>query len=216
MKRRVVLLGPPGCGKGTVASQLQIDFGLAHVSCGHWLRREVELGTAIGRRTQAFLDKGHLVPDETVLEFMEQRLENELGKPGVLLDGFPRTLGQARALDAWLNERHLEIDLVLFYECSEAVSFDRITGRRVCSKCGRGYHIRNKPPQRQSRCDECGAELVQRDDDTEAVLRNRLQVYIDQTEPIVEYYREQGKLTVFDATKPSDAIYASSIEALKQ
>jgi adenylate kinase len=216
MRRRVVLLGPPASGKGTVATQLQAEFGFVHVSSGHWLRREIELGTAIGRQVQEFLDKGELVPDEIVLEFMEQRFQTELGRPGFLLDGFPRTVAQAAALDEWLGERAASIEKVLFYECPEPVIFDRVTGRRVCPKCGRGYHVRNQPPLKPGRCDECGVELVQREDDTEDVLRTRMRAYVLQTEPLAGYYRRQGKLNVIDATQPSKLIYARSVDALKQ
>jgi adenylate kinase len=216
MRRRVVLLGPPASGKGTVASQLQAVFGFVHVSSGHWLRREIELGTDIGRRVRVFLDKGELVPDEMVLEFMEQRLQTELEKPGFLLDGFPRTVAQATALDDWLGERNAAIETVLFYDCPEPVILDRVTGRRVCPKCGRGYHVRNRPPLKSGRCDNCDSELIQRDDDTEAVLRKRMKAYVRQTEPLVEYYRRQGRLSVIDATQPSSLIYARSVDALKQ
>lgn len=215
MKRRVVFLGPPASGKGTVASQLKSDFGFSHVSSGHWLRREIELGTEIGRQVQVFLDKGELAPDELVLEFMEHRLQAELAE-AFLLDGFPRTVAQAKALDEWLVAQGAPIEAVIFYECPESLILDRVTGRRTCARCERIYHVRNRPPQTPGRCDLCGAALIQREDDTEPVLRQRLKVYVQQTEPLVDYYREQGKLKVVDATLPSGQIYAASIEALKQ
>jgi adenylate kinase len=215
MKRRIALLGPPGSGKGTIAIRLQEEFGFVHVSSGHWLRREIENGTPIGRQVQVFLDKGELVPDELVLSFMEQRLETELQRPGFILDGFPRTLGQAKALDRWLSGRGAGLEMVLFCDCSEPVILDRITGRRVCSRCGRGYHIRGMPPKVAGQCDDCGSSLIQREDDTEPVVRNRLMVYSRLTKPLINYYEQQGKLAVLDATQASNSFYAASVEALK-
>lgn len=215
MKRRIVLLGPPGSGKGTIAVRLQEQFGLCHVSSGHWLREEIQKGTAIGCQARVFLDRGELVPDEIVLAFMERRLEPELRGSGFVLDGFPRTLPQATALDVWLSERQAPIEAVLLCDCSEPVILDRITGRRVCPNCGRGYHIRTMPPRVAGRCDVCQVVLVQREDDTEPVVRRRLQVYSRQTEPVIGYYERQGKLRRVDAALPSPAFYAASIEALE-
>jgi adenylate kinase len=214
MKRRVILLGPPGSGKGTFAAQLQKVFGYCQLSSGHWLRREVEMDTTMGRRVKMFLDRGDLVPDELVLEFMEERLQSELAGGCFLLDGFPRTLGQAKALDEWLIQLGAPIEVVVFYDCSETILVDRITGRRACPRCGRCYHTQSLRPHVAGRCDECHDELVQREDDTEPVLRRRLEVYTRQTEPLVDYYRRQAKLKVIDAAMPSDAVYAASVEAL--
>jgi adenylate kinase len=216
MKSRAILLGPPGSGKGTLAGRLQKEFGWTHISSGQWLRREAELGTEIGQQVRVFLENGELVPDEMALEFMERRLISELSGPGFLLDGFPRTLSQAKALDEWLELRRLPIERVLFYDCSESVIVDRITGRRICANCGSVYHIRNNPPRLPDRCDSCGAELVRRDDDSEPVLRRRLQVYARQTEPLVTYYRDRGNLAVIDATQDAATSYRASIEALKE
>jgi adenylate kinase len=215
MKRRVILLGPPGSGKGTFAAQLQKEFGYSHISSGHWLRREVETGAATGRMVQMFLDKGELVPDEMMLEFMERRLKNELAGTGFLLDGFPRTLCQAAALDEWLMQDGASIEVAINYECPQSVLVDRVSGRRACPRCGRGYHVRNRPPQMPERCDECHVELIQRDDDVEQVFRMRLETYARQTAPLAEYYGRQGKLKMIDATLPLDAVYAASIEALR-
>lgn len=216
MKRRAILLGPPGSGKGTIAARLKSEFGLSHISSGHWLRREVEMGSAIGQRVQLFLEKGELVPDELVLEFIELRLLSELGGPGFLLDGFPRTLGQARALDEWLGERKLPIEAVLHFQCAEMVLLERITGRRVCAKCGRVYHIRNNRPKTPGQCDFCGGELVQRVDDTEVMLRRRLEVYSRQTERLIDYYQEQGKLSVMNTAADPEIVYRASVEALRE
>lgn len=216
MKCRVILLGPPGSGKGTVAAQLQTNFGFVHISSGNWLRREIELGTAIGQRVKLFLEKGDLVPDQLVLEFMEQRLAAELSRPGFLLDGFPRTLGQAEALDQWLGSRKLPVQAVILFQCSETVILDRITGRRVCVNCARVYHMRNHAPRAAGRCDVCGGELIQREDDTERVLRRRLDLYTRQTEPLMAYYRAQGKLKEVDSSGLAETTYAAAVQALKE
>jgi adenylate kinase len=215
MKRRIVLLGPPGSGKGTIAVRLQENFGYSHVSSGHWLRQEVESRNETGRQVQGFLERGELVPDEIVLSFMGHRLSAELLKPGFVLDGFPRTLAQAKALDEWLANSGGFLDAALLCDCSDSVILDRITGRRVCAKCGRGYHVRNMPPKVAGKCDSCRSQLVQRDDDTELVVRKRLMVYSHLTTPLIQYYREQRKLRVVDAAQPAERFYEASIEALK-
>lgn len=173
------------------------------------------MGSAIGRRVQMFLEKGELAPDGMVLEFMEQRLQSELAGPGFMLDGFPRTPGQAKALDEWLAERCAPIEIVILFDCREPVILDRVTGRRACSQCGAGYHVRNRPPRVEGRCDQCQSRIIQRDDDTETVLRRRLAIYSEQTEPLVEYFRTRQKLKVVDASQPAEATYASAVEALK-
>lgn len=216
MKCRVILLGPPGSGKGTAAEKLQAEFGFVHISSGDWLRREVDLGTDLGRRVRLFLEKGELAPDEMVLELMEQRLTAERSKPGFLLDGFPRTLRQATALDEWLLAQDRQVEAVIFFQCAEAVIFDRITGRRVCGICARVYHIRNSAPRVSGCCDVCGGELLQREDDTEQVLRRRLDLYARQTQPLIGYYRGQSKLTAVDSSRDAELTYAAAVEALRE
>ncbi len=214
MRRRVILLGPPGSGKGTIAARLQENFGFNHVSSGQLLRREVELDSAVGRRAKSFLDRGELVPDQTVLELMERWMDAMPPGTGFLSDGFPRTLSQARALDEWLASRGQAIDAVLFFNCPEAVMIERIAGRRVCPQCGRVYHQVTLQSRVAGRCDECGVALVQREDDTAPVVRKRFEIYSRQTEPLVAYYRAQGKLTEIDATRPLDAQMDDVMSAL--
>jgi adenylate kinase len=214
MKRRIILLGPPGSGKGTIAAQLQKELGLAHVSSGHLLRQEAESGSSVGLRAKWFLEKGELVPDETVLGFMSHWMQSAPLDRGFILDGFPRTPAQAMALDKWLAAGNTPIELVLFYACDLAVALDRITGRQSCPKCGRVYHVRSMPPKVPGRCNDCGLALIERADDSEAVMRKRFEIYANRTEPLVRYYDRQGKLVVIDASKPPEERLAASLAAL--
>jgi len=214
MKRRIMLLGPPGSGKGTIAARLQQEFGLNHVSSGHLLRREVEKGSAVGQQAGRFLEKGELVPDRTVLKFMGEWMRSAPLEKGFMLDGFPRTLSQARALDEWLAARKAPIEAVVLFACELAIVLDRITGRWSCPKCGRVYHIYSVPPKVAGICDGCTVELTQRADDSEPVVRRRFEIYARQTRPLAEYYENQGLLTVVDAALSPDERFARTVAAL--
>jgi adenylate kinase len=214
MKRRIILLGPPGSGKGTLAARLQQEFGLSHVSSGHLLRCEVERGSVIGQSVKVFLEKGELVPDRSMLRFMGEWIKSAPVNDGFLLDGFPRTLSQARALDEWLAARNAPIEAVILYACDLKLILDRITGRWSCSKCGRVYHIYSVPPKAAGFCEDCLGELTQRADDREAVVRKRFEIYKRQTRPLAKYYEQQGKLTVVDAALSPDERFAKSAAAL--
>jgi adenylate kinase len=216
MKRRIIILGPPGSGKGTLAARLKSGLGLPYLSSGHWFRTEVERDSAIGRRVKEFLDRGELVPDELVLELMEDWLAHVPAGKGFLLDGFPRTLRQAEALDAWLARHAMPVEAVLFCHCDEELSVSRSAQRRVCAGCGRVYHLQNLPPRVDGRCDQCGGELARRDDDAEATIRRRFQVYAQQTRPLIEYYRRQGKLREIDGAVPVDVMTAEAVKALNE
>lgn len=206
MHRRVILLGPPGSGKGTVAARLKAEFGFNHVSTGQLLRDEVTNRTELGLRAKMFLERGELVPDDTVLELMGRWMEAASPDLGFLSDGFPRTLAQAVELDHWLSARGLQIDIVFYLHGDESLIVGRIAGRRVCVKCGRNYHLQAMPPRIDGQCNECGAALVQREDDTEPVVRRRFQIFMELTEPLVSYYAHWDKLTIVDATQPPDAV----------
>ena len=216
MPRRVILLGPPGSGKGTIAARLKTEFGFEHFSTGHLLRQEVAKDSAVGRQVGLFLERGELVPDELVLALVESTLAKSRPEQGYLSDGFPRTLVQASAFDAWSGTRGLAIEQVIYCESSEELVLSRITGRRSCVACGHVYHATFVPPKTVGRCDECGGGLAQRADDSEAVVRRRFQVYLRETEPLVAYYRAQGNLTVVDASQSLEKIMARIEVMLRQ
>ena len=214
MKRRVVLLGPPGSGKGTVAERLQAEFKLEHISTGQWFRREMSKESELGRKVKGYVSQGELVPDECVVGLLEQWLTPEMLERGFLLDGLPRTCPQAEALDRFCARRGAPLDLVLFLDCPEAVVMDRITGRRTCLSCGSVYHVRTFPPRISGVCDKCGSALVQRADDREDVVKNRLEFYRKITEPLLDYYQESGKLVSLNAALGSEAAYNAAAQAL--
>jgi adenylate kinase len=215
MKRRVVLLGPPGCGKGTVAAKLEERFGLEHLSTGQWFRKEMEHGTELGELARQYIERGELVPDEIVLGLIKHWVTPELIEQGYLFDGFPRTRAQAEALDRFCAEKSAPLEAVLYLQCSEDVILERITGRRVCFSCGKVYHVRTLPPVSPGVCDVCGSKLTQRSDDTEAVVKNRLVFYQQVTEPLVDYYRESGKLVSLNAGLGSEDAYLRAAQALE-
>lgn len=191
---KIVLLGPPGAGKGTQGVVLSRNYNIAHISTGDILRESVKNGTALGKKAKSYMDKGELVPDEVVTGIVVERLAQNDTKKGFILDGFPRTLKQAEDLDKELKKISSDIDMVLYFEIPESVAIERLTGRRVCRKCGANYHIKNIRPKKEGICDKCGAELFQRPDDTIETVRNRLKVYEDQTRPLIEYYTKKGIL----------------------
>lgn len=191
---RLVLLGPPGAGKGTQAKVLSKEYDMPHISTGDILREAVKAQTPIGLKAKLYMDKGELVPDEVVIEIVAQRVAKPDCEKGFMLDGFPRTAAQAKALDATLAELKRPIDLVLYFKTSVGTIIQRLSGRRVCRGCGENYHIKNIPPKVAGRCDRCGGELYQRDDDKEETVLNRIRVYEKTVPEIISYYEGKGIL----------------------
>ena len=190
----LVLLGPPGAGKGSLAGTLKNSLGVAHISTGDILREEIKGKTALGLQAQKFIESGQLVPDEFVTKLIENRFKTDGLKKGYMLDGFPRTTQQAEDLDGILKNVNKPLDYALDMEASLPIIITRLCGRRVCRQCGHLYHLKNKPPKAAGTCDACGGELYQRSDDNEETIRKRMDVYIKSTAPITDYYKKKNIL----------------------
>jgi len=211
----IILLGPPGSGKGTQADILQARIGLPHVASGDLFRYNLKNKTPLGLQAKAYMDRGDLVPDDITIAMVLDRLSREDCAKGAILDGFPRTIAQAEALEAALAEKGLGIDRALNIIVPDAVIVERITGRRICPVCGATYHVKFNPPKEDNRCDYDGAELYQRDDDKPETVRNRLKVYRELTAPLVDYYCEKGVLLEIDGNRPIEEVTASILQALE-
>ena len=211
---RIVLLGAPGSGKGTQAKRLQEDRGWPQVSTGDLLREAVGAGTTMGLRAKAAMDAGELVADEVVLGIIGDRLGADEAGRGYILDGFPRNLAQAKALDGVLAELGQALDAAVLLDVPRELLMKRLTGRRTCSKTGKLLNIHFSPPEELQACMDAGGELLQRDDDREETINNRLNIYRRQTEPLIEHYRGHGLLSVVQADGPVDAVHARLAGAL--
>ncbi len=203
----IILLGAPGAGKGTQATKLVDKYQIPHISTGDIFRYNIKNSTPIGVVAKSYIDKGQLVPDEVTVEIVKQRLSQSDVEVGYLLDGFPRNIFQAEELD-----KFAEIDKVIDISVNLDKLVKRITGRRVCSKCGESYHVDRL--NGVTTCSRCGADLIQRADDNEATVKNRLQVYKEQTEPLIDYYKKAGKLVTVDGDKPIEEVFNSIVEIL--
>lgn len=210
----IILLGPPGAGKGTQATELSASARLAHIASGDLFRDVRESTGELGALVRSYYDRGELVPDEVTIQLILERLEKDDCRQGALLDGFPRTLKQAEALDAALQKRGARVDKVLSIEVTETELLRRLGGRWLCRTCGRPYHLVSAPPERAGVCDACHGVLYQRPDDTEETAKNRLAVYFNQTMPLTSYYRSQGKLVEVDGDQPVKAVTKDVLAAL--
>jgi adenylate kinase len=205
----MIFLGPPGAGKGTQARQLAETWGVVHVATGDMLREAAAQGTPLGREAKRHMDAGGLVPDDVVIGLVAERLGQPDARDGFVLDGFPRTAAQAEALDHMLAGRGIALDRVIFLDVSRPELLRRLTGRRICRQCGATYHLVSAPPRREGRCDACGGELYQREDDSEAAVARRLDVYESQTAPLLAYYRSRGQLTSVPGERSVDQVAAA-------
>jgi adenylate kinase len=203
----IILLGPPGAGKGTQAKRLERDYGIPQLATGDMLRAAVASGSELGQQAKKVMDAGELMPDELMVQMIEDRISQDDCKNGFILDGFPRTTAQAEALDRMLEKRGTKLDHVIELKVDEEALVDRITGRYSCAKCGAGYHDRYQQPKVEGVCDHCGStEFKRREDDNEETVRSRMQAYRDQTAPILPYYEKQGKLQRVDGMADIDEV----------
>jgi adenylate kinase len=207
-ERNLVLLGPPGAGKGTQAERLTADFGLPYYATGNILRDAVERGTELGRKAKEFMDAGELVPDELICAVIDERLDSGEADDGFLLDGFPRTIGQAEMLERTLDNRGRQLTAVLLIEVPDEQVVRRLSGRRTCVKNGHVYHVEFDPPKNDGVCDQDGSRLVQRDDDKPETIKKRLEVYHEQTSPLEDWYDERGLLRRFDGTRSPEEVHS--------
>ncbi|MCX7822690.1 MAG: adenylate kinase [Syntrophobacterales bacterium] len=210
----IILLGPPGAGKGTQAKRLIERYGIPQISTGDMLRAAVAEKTPLGLEAKKYMDAGQLVPDSVVIGLVKERIQKDDCKKGYMLDGFPRNVSQAETLDRMLNELGQKIDHVVCIEVPEDELIQRLTGRRTCRQCGAGFHVMFDPPKQEGLCDKCGGELYQRDDDNVQTVTSRLKVYKDQTEPLIAYYEKQGKLRRIDGLGSIDEIFNRIVAVL--
>ena len=211
---RLVIFGPPGAGKGTQAKMLSEKLGVPHIATGDIFREAVKAGTELGKLAKQYMDRGELVPDEVVIGIVEERLRRPDCSKGFILDGFPRTIKQAEALDEMLQRMGVKLDAVVNLEVSEDEVVKRISLRRTCRNCGAIYHLITNPPKKEGVCDKCGGELYQRDDDREETVRSRLRVYRQQTEPLLKFYEQRGLLKNVDGEKPIEEVFKEVLAAL--
>jgi adenylate kinase len=211
---RIVLVGPPGAGKGTQAQFIASHLSIPKISTGDIFRVNVSQGTELGREAKAYMDRGDLVPDSVTIAMVRDRLAEGDTRDGFLLDGFPRTLTQAKALDETLDDMGAKLDVVLELVVDDDEVVRRLSGRRTCRVCGRVWHVDFDPPTREGICDQCGGELFQRDDDREETVRHRLEVYAEQTAPLIDFYADKSILVGLDATGPVEDVTDRAINAL--
>ena len=207
---RIILLGPPGAGKGTQAKTITGELGIPHISTGDILRKAIEEKTPLGLKAKEYMDKGHLVPDDLMIDLIKERIKKKDCEKGFLLDGFPRTIPQAQAL-----EELSPIDKVIKIKIENDVAIERLSGRRTCKRCGAMYHVIYIPPRKEGICDRCGGELIIRDDDREEAILKRLEVYRKETRPLIEYYRKKGLLAIIDGGRRKEEVTRNLLVSIK-
>ena len=211
---KIIMLGAPGAGKGTQAQMIAEKFGIPHISTGDIFRANIKNGTELGKKAKEFMDKGLLVPDELTVQLLLDRVANEDCKNGYVLDGFPRTIPQADVLDSELTKLGDKVDFAVNVDVPDENIVRRMSGRRACLKCGATYHIEHIPPKTEGICDKCGSELVQRDDDKPETVQNRLSVYHEQTQPLIDYYDKKNILKTVDGTKDMQEVFNDIVNIL--
>ena len=212
---RIILLGPPGAGKGTQAKKIADEFGICHISTGEIFRKAVSEQTPLGKKAAEYIDKGLLVPDEVVEGIVESRLGMNDCKTGFLLDGFPRTVSQAESLANYMKQKGIKLDLVLSIEVDQENLIERFTGRRTCKQCGATFHIKFSPPKNPGICDKCNGKLIVRKDDETDTVKKRLKVYETTTAPLIDYYNRYQLLATVDGARPIDEVFEDIKRHLK-
>lgn len=211
---KIIMLGAPGAGKGTQAKQIADKYQIPHISTGDIFRANIKEGTELGTKAKTYMDQGLLVPDELVVELVADRIAKDDCKNGFVLDGFPRTIPQAKALDEALAKMGEKMDYAVDVDVPDENIINRMGGRRACVNCGATYHIVNIPTKVEGICDKCGKEVILRDDDKPETVQKRLQVYHEQTQPLIDYYKNQGILKSVDGTRPMATVFADIIQIL--
>ena len=211
---RIILLGPPGAGKGTQAAKIVEKYDIPHISTGDIFRKNIKEGTELGTKAKEYMDQGLLVPDELTCGLVVDRISQEDCKNGFMLDGFPRNINQAEQLDKYLNEAGLKLDKIVNIEVDKSILVGRAVGRRICKACGATFHVEFNPTKVEGVCDKCGEPLHQRADDNEETVSRRIQVYLDETKPLVGYYSEQGIVADINGDQDKDKVFDDIVESL--